>query len=702
MRRIQFSAWMPAVMTGILVAVGAVAWAAKAAAADKTLVSWVRLANTTQRGGSALTVQCGEQFDGIVFGEIAPGTWMAGSENYVRTQRNQEACATEKADDNTFIQMAIVYRGNRITVYRDATAYASHESANIDLLGSKDSMVVFGIRHDGARSGQLEGAVQDARIFDHALSVEDLKSLEPGKESAIKPLAWWNFSDGQGTDRMGRFPVNSFEGSATIKGGCLDLGKTGQMIAATRKFDRAAREERWYAKWSADSTRPIYHLLSAESAGHVADPNFAIFWKGQYHLFYISPSGYSHVSSTDLLHWHWHRNLAGPLCSGGIFVNKDGRPTLISTSAWTGGKLSLFTALDDELDAWSEPVLIEMQARTGQDTSMMSCWDPDIWQEGGTTYALQGVYPLSVKKEVTLLKSMDQKQWTFVGPFMNGEMPDVQRSAEVERKNEDISCPSFFKIGDKWMLLCISHIRGCRYYIGEWKDEKFTPELHGRMNWALSEGMNEGDHGGEFFAPESVLTPDGRRVMWAWIFAMSRKHYGPSWKEAMSLPRELSLPKDGILRIKPLRELEHLRRDPMVQTNVLVENGKPCRLEKMGGDTIELMATIKPVSAEACGMRVLCDKENGKGIDVMVELGKKCIRLGSTTAPFDLMPGESIQLRVFVDRSIVEIFVNDRQAVVKQHAYEPEHVGVCLLSSGGDCVAESVQRWRVDSIYTPP
>ena len=59
---------------------------AVAAGTDKTLVSWVCLANTTQQGGSALTIQRGDQFDGIVFGERAAGKWMAGSDFFDRTQ----------------------------------------------------------------------------------------------------------------------------------------------------------------------------------------------------------------------------------------------------------------------------------------------------------------------------------------------------------------------------------------------------------------------------------------------------------------------------------------------------------------------------------------------------------------------------------------------------------------------------------------
>ena len=122
----------------------------------------------------------------------------------------------------------------------------------------------------------------------------------------------------------------------------------------------------------------------------------------------------------------------------------------------------LYTALDDNLEKWSAPVAIESTIRPGQDVSKMVCWDPEIWVEGGTTYALQGVYPLVTGKEATLVKSTDQKHWQYVGPFMTREMPNVMRSTTAARKNEDISCPNFFKLGDKWMLLCISHIRGCR------------------------------------------------------------------------------------------------------------------------------------------------------------------------------------------------------------------------------------------------
>lgn len=524
------------------------------------------------------------------------------------------------------------------------------------------------------------------------------RRTQENKTSDIKPLAWWDFDGEAVKDQDGHFAHHAVVGGAKVKAGRFVLDGTGYLVAARTDVDakQATRQGAPRSKLISDPTRPTYHLMSPKGNAHVADPNFAIFWKGKYHLFFIC-DGYAHVSSTDLVHWRYHSTMHGPVCSGGIFLNKDGMPTIITTSGWQNGKLVLFSALDNDLEKWSAPIPIEPKVRPGQDDSMMICWDPDAWVDGNTTYALQGVHPLVVGKEATLMKSTDLKHWEFVGPFMTREMPEVMRNTKVARKNEDVSCPNFFKLGDKWMLLCISHIRGCRYYFGDWKNDHFTPEFHGRMNWSLSEGMKDGDHGGEFFAPESLLTPDGRRVMWAWLFACSTKRISPTWHEVQSLPRELSLPKDSILRIKPLRELEQLRYSPASEKNIVVESGTSYRLKNISGDAVEIMAIVEQGDARSYGVRLLCDKANGKGIDIVVEPETKTVKLGSTTAPLELKRGEDIQLRVFVDRSIVEVFANDRQAVVKQHAYEPEDVGVCLFSEGGAMKVREVKGWKMSA-----
>jgi hypothetical protein len=193
--------------------------AGPALAADKTLVSWVCLGNTTQQGGSALTIQSGDRFDGIVFGERVAGKWMAGSEVLARTQADQQANAVENADDKTLVQMAIVYKGSQISIYRNGEPYASYEASNEDLLQAQNQ-AVFGLRHEGAGPTQtLRGSIEEARIYDKALTADEIKKLETNTESAIKPYAWWTFEKGMETDRMGRFPVNTLSGGAKIEGG---------------------------------------------------------------------------------------------------------------------------------------------------------------------------------------------------------------------------------------------------------------------------------------------------------------------------------------------------------------------------------------------------------------------------------------------------------------------------------------------------
>jgi hypothetical protein len=313
---------------------------------EKTLVSWLTLDNLTQRGGSALTIQRGDQFDAIVFGEKEPGRWMAGSENFTRTQTEQGANPAEQADGKSLIQVAIVYKSDGIEIYRNGTRYAAYEAKNIDLLTSEANLVVFGLRHLGAESGQtFQGTIEEARIYDKALTPDQIRELALNQPSAVKPCAWWTFEKGQETDRVGRFPVNCLTGGARIENGRLVLEKNGATLVAMRALPSArvmaAAEggaeslEAYRAfrqRLQGDRTRPFYHLVAPEGRAWPADPNGAIYWKGRYHLHFIFGRDWAHVSSVDMVHWRWHpptRLGSGGMNSGGCFLNKEGIPTII-------------------------------------------------------------------------------------------------------------------------------------------------------------------------------------------------------------------------------------------------------------------------------------------------------------------------------------------------------------------------------------
>ena len=64
--------------------------------------------------------------------------------------------------------------------------------------------------------------------------------------------------------------------------------------------------------------------------------------------------------------------------------------------------------------------------------------------------------------------------------------------------------------------------------------------------------------------------------------------------------------------------------------------------------------------------------------------------------PFELKAGERLKLRIFVDRSVVEVFANSRQAIARRiYPARRDSVGVRLFSSGGDARVHVLKAWNI-------
>ncbi len=694
-------------LPALVAAIGPIAArsAEPAGLADKTLVAWVAPANLQQHGGSVLTIEKqGGVFDAIVLGELSRSKWMAGSNAFRRTEKAQDDWPTESADSQTLVQVAIVYKDKQVTIYRNGHKYAEYTASDSERFGS-DCFVLLGLRHTDARPENrfFTGSIDDARIYNMALDAEQIASLRPNQISDPEPCAWWDFEKGHSNDRMRRFPNTCLFDDARVDGGRLHLDKAGAYMMASRpvpgmgsaslgqdKANEVARALREHLL--ADPYRPGYHFVAPEGRCMPFDPNGAIFWKGRYHLFYIFQDArghnWGHVSSTDLFHWRHHpTGLVSGMFSGNCSINKDGRPTMCYHQVGQGNAMAV--AVDDALNTWekldSNPITPKTQPGDANHDRYRS-WDPYGWLEGDTYYAIFGGQRPAVAKSASLAGP-----WKYVGDLMANRVEGVSI-------DEDVSCADFFRIGDKRMLLCISHKLGCRYYLGEWKNEAFHPTFHEKMSWVDN----------SFFAPESLSDDQGRRIMWAWIFDSpgfkTRMDFG--WSGTMSLPRVLTLSEDGSLRMNPPKEITQLRYNGKTMTDLKIAANSELPLKGVDGNSIELALEMRTEDATQFGVNVCCSPDGQEQTRIFYDAIDKQLKIDTTKSsltegpksveagPLDLKPGEPLRIRVFVDKSVVEVFANDRQAVMRRiYPSRKESIGVTVFSLGGPAQITTLEAW---------
>jgi len=241
---------------------------------------------------------------------------------------------------------------------------------------------------------------------------------------------------------------------------------------------------------------------------------------------------------------------------------------------------------------------------------------------------------------------------------------------------------------------------GCRYYLGEWKNEQFYPEFHEQMSWV--------DNG--YFAPESLLDDKGRRIMWAWIFDYREDDTieASGWSGTMSLPRVLWLGKDGMLRMRPVEELEMLRYNGQRRADLTIKADTELPLKGIRGNSLELKLEIAPNSAEQVGLKVCCSPDGEEQTVIYYDATEKKLKIDTRKSslgegrksieagPLELGANESLKLQVFVDKSVVEVFANDRQAVMRRiYPTRKDSAGVILFAKGGSATVRTLQAWEM-------
>ena len=497
---------------------------------------------------------------------------------------------------------------------------------------------------------------------------------------------------------------------------------------------RSVRELR--ARLWNDPHRPRYHLLPPD--GFFNDANGTIYWKGRYHVFYLgrlpnpdpgeSPEYdwlpvLDHSSSSDLLHWIHHPPAIAPAFDGttprGIYsgdaIEDAPLPTLIYHVPGQGTCIAIS---DDEiLERWTplpeNPVIPApdqignaqadaSRESEGPDITEYRVFDPCAWYEGGVYYALIGNknYRPGYEGDCTsLFRSPDLVHWEYLHPFYRS---DRRWTDEVE----DCACPDFFPLGDRHMLLMHTHRPNfqCQYYLGRYENHTFIPEDHGRMNWP----------GGPLSGPETLLDDRDRRIFFGWIretdpLARSRQYddcFATGWGSVMSLPRIFSLDDDRTLLVDPVAELKALRGNHRRWERVSLDTDEERILSEVKGDCLEIAVVVEPGNAEQVGVKVRCSPAEEEQTTIAYDAGNKLIVTAtnesgeqSQVAPFELPGGESLELRIFLDRSVLEIFANRRQCVThRTYPTRDDSLGMRVFTRGAQADVRSVDIWDMQPV----
>ena len=497
----------------------------------------------------------------------------------------------------------------------------------------------------------------------------------------------------------------------------------------------AARE-----RLAADPARPLYHL--SPPGDFMNDPNGLCEWQGRFHLFFqYLPGGelltadrkqgvcWGHVVSDDLVNWRdlpiaLHPDVERDCYSGQTLVEDD---RVIAIYHGTRAGNGIATASDPLLLNWQKhpdnPVIPgdpqglgggggdEVVAENGK----YRVFDPCIWKEEDGYYSISGTYmdgPFGGTRSVNalgvdhLFYSKDLGSWTYLGPLVTDD--------QLAEPGEDMAVPNFWPISDdKHMLLLFSHKRAGRYYIGSYDQatHRFTPETHGRMNygpWTV----------GSLHAPSATVDASGRYLG---IFNIKEGRDFRGWNDIMSLPRHYWLAEDNSLRMAPVPELEGQRFDEeQVAAQEIPANSEQL-LENVSGKAIEIEAVIEPGEAREVGFTVLRSPDGAEQtrISFFVPLQDRRANPGwlqidtsqSSLAgdvhgrppeqgPLELAADEALHLRIFIDRSIIEVFANDKQCLtLRVYPSRADSAGVTLFARGGAAQLRSLSAWQMRSVW---
>jgi len=472
------------------------------------------------------------------------------------------------------------------------------------------------------------------------------------------------------------------------------------------------------ADLATDPRRPQYHLLPA--ANWMNDPNGPLYWQGRYHMFYqYNPNGaywgdmhWGHATSSDMVHWrHLPVALAptpgGPDaggCFSGTALSDGGRVAMLYTGVVPApeGQATirdgvhslresqcLAFGVGSGLTAWTKdatPVIASPPAGL----EVTGFRDPAPWRHGDQWLMAVGSGIRGKGGAVLLYRSSDLRQWEYLH-LLAGGSGSGDRTPNPVDSGDMWECPDFFPLDDKHVLIHSTQGKAC-WQSGLFDTDAlvFQAERGGVLDF------------GSFYAPKTQLDESGNRVLWGWIpeTRPEAEYRAAGWAGLMSLPRILTLDRDGELGIRVAPQVEKLRRNE--------------RRLRLTGDEDKNRRQLSELQLENCCGEIACSFRRGADPVEISLLSDKNSGKALLTCRYDPShPGEilfddkpvpagaggPIELRFFIDGSVIEVFTNSAGALTKRFYYAgstapPIHVSI---GAGWKSVS-ALSLWQISPI----
>ena len=488
-----------------------------------------------------------------------------------------------------------------------------------------------------------------------------------------------------------------------------------------------------------DPQRPGYHLMTA--ANWINDPNGPVYYDGYWHMFFqhnpyiadFGPMSWGHARSSDLVHWE-HCPIAimptagsydGAGCWSGSVVIHNGVPTMMYSGV---ADMTLWN-VDDNIppsgrqripQGYYDEFLLEIDQETqciATSRDNLQTWDkhpanpvipaipdgldligfrdPFLWKEDdGRWYMLLGSGIKGQGGVALLYRSPDLIEWEYLNPLYIGDPAESGINWE---------CPNFLDLGAKHMLVVSPHGRPI-YWLGDFADSRFSPDgAAERLDW-----------GDVFYAPNSLRDPSGRWLMWGWVReARGRDQYAAAgWASCLTLPREISLNADGNLAVKPAAEMQKLRKPALFDGEVNISADSPHALGNVQGTHLEISCQVLKADCETIGIQFRRSPDGEQFTELVYDYGSSTLRLlreQSTDAaevtvdPCEcelvLHDGEALNLTLYLDNSVLEIYANDRISMTSRiYPTRDDARGMRMYCVGGSLHAK-VTIWPMSSIW---